>query len=133
MAALVIECKFTEPGGKCGQPARSHLGKPQCNGNYVEQDNPTSGVRSRCALAAKRIGYWEYISKVFALGAAIDYAPCPFAGEAYQWMRNAVLAAAIGEHRKLHTAAVAAFADHPSFPTARKAKLGLIDPRYSSG
>lgn len=48
-------------------------------------------------------------------------------------MRNAVLAAAIGEHRKLHTAAVAAFADHPSFPTARKAKLGLIDPRYSSG
>ncbi|MEY9999032.1 DUF2726 domain-containing protein [Sinorhizobium fredii] len=83
MAALVIECKFTEPGGKCSPPARSHLGKPQCNGSYVEQDNPTSGVRSRCALAG--------------------------------------------------TAAVAAFADHPSFPTARKAKLGLIDARYSSG
>ncbi|GEC35561.1 hypothetical protein EFR01_57320 [Sinorhizobium fredii] len=58
-----------------GTPARSHLGKPQCNGNYVEQDNPTSGVRSRCTLAGKGIGYWEYISKVFALDAAIDYAP----------------------------------------------------------
>lgn len=48
-------------------------------------------------------------------------------------MRNAVLAAAIGEHRNLQAAAVAAFADHPSFPTARKAKLGLLDPNFCNG
>lgn len=70
----------------------------------------------------------EYIPKVFALDPTADYAPCPFAGDVYQWMRNAVLAAAIGKHRKLQAAALAAFADHPSFPTARKAKLALIDP-----
>ncbi|ASY66356.1 Mobile element protein (plasmid) [Sinorhizobium sojae CCBAU 05684] len=132
-AALVIECKFTEPGGKCSQTTVSRSGQPQCNGSYVDQVNPKSGVGSRCALAGKRIRYWDYIPKVFALDPAEDYAPCPFAGDAYQWMRNAVLAAAIGEHRELQAAAVAAFADHPSFPTARKAKLGLIDPRYSSG
>lgn len=45
-------------------------------------------------------------------------------------MRNAVLAAAIAEHRSLQAAAIAAFADHPSFPTARKTKLGLIDPSF---
>ncbi|MBP1886523.1 PGN_0703 family putative restriction endonuclease [Sinorhizobium mexicanum] len=132
-AALVIECKFTEPGGKCSQTAGSRTRKPQCTGSYAEQVNPLSGVRSRCSLAGKGIRYWDYIPKVFALDPAGDYAPCPFASDAYQWMRNAVLAAAIGEHRKLQTAAVAAFADHPNFPTARKAKLGLINPRHSSG
>jgi hypothetical protein len=57
----------------------------------------------------------------------------PFAGDAYQWMRNAVLATAIGEHGNLQAAAVAAFADHPSFPTAPKAKLGLLDPSFCNG
>lgn len=124
----MIECRFTEPGGgKCSQPAASHLGKPQCNGSYVEQHNPTSGVRFRCALAGKGIRYWEHIYKVFALDAATDYAPCPFAGEACQWMRNAVLAAAIASTGKLQAAAIAAFADHPSLPTARKANRGPID------
>ncbi|MEY9584278.1 PGN_0703 family putative restriction endonuclease [Sinorhizobium fredii] len=132
MAALVIECKFTEPGGKCSQTAGSRTGKPQCNGSYTEQVNPSNGVCSRCALAGKGIRYWDYIPKVFTLDPAADHAPCPFAGDAYQWMRNAVLAAAIGENRKLQAAAVAAFADHPNFPTARKAKLGLIDPRHCS-
>ena len=64
----------------------------------------------------------------FALDPAVDHTPCPFKGEAYQWMRNAVLAAAIGQHRDLHAIALAAFANHPSFPTARKAKRGLVDP-----
>ncbi|TCN16439.1 hypothetical protein [Sinorhizobium americanum] len=44
-------------------------------------------------------------------------------------MRKAVLAAAIGKHRNLHAAAVATFADHPSFTTARKARLDLFDAR----
>ncbi|WP_370007146.1 PGN_0703 family putative restriction endonuclease [Sinorhizobium fredii] len=129
-AVLVIECKFTEPGGKCSQTAASSSGKPQCNGSYINQVNPSSGVRSRCTLAGKGIRYWEYIPKVFALDPVADYMPCPFAGDAYQWMRNAVLAAAIGEHRNLEAAAVAAFADHPSFPTARKAKRDMIDAGF---
>ncbi|MBP2238684.1 hypothetical protein J2Z31_005225 [Sinorhizobium kostiense] len=132
-AALVIECKFTEPGGKCSQTTGSRTRKPQCNGSYVEQANPFSGVRSRCTLAGKGIRYWDYIPKVLAIDPSADHAPCPFAGDGYQWVRNAVLAAALGEHRKLQAAAIAAFADHPSFSTARKAKLGLIDPRYCSG
>lgn len=127
-AALIIECKFTEPGGKCSQASGSRTRQPQCNGNYIEQANPGSGVRSRCTLAGKGIRYWDYIPKVFALDPAANYAPCPFAGDAYQWMRNVVLAAAIGEHWNLKAAAVGAFADHPSFPTARKARRGLLDP-----
>lgn len=81
----------------------------------------------------KGIRYWDYIPKILALNPAADYARCPFASDAYQWMRNAALAAAIGEHRNLQAAAIAAFADHPSFPTARKAKLGLLDPSFSNG
>lgn len=128
MAALVIECKFTEPGGRCSQTAASRSGGRQCNGHYADQVNPRNGVRSRCALASKGIRYWEYIPQVFALSAGVDHAPCPFAGDAYQWMRNAVMAAAIGKHSNLQAAALIAFADHPSFPTARKAKQGLMGP-----
>jgi hypothetical protein len=65
-------------------------------------------VRSRCALTGKSIRYWEYIPKVFELDPGVDHTPSPFKGEAYQWMRNAVLAAAIGKHRSLQAAALAA-------------------------
>lgn len=127
-AALVIECKFTEPGGQCSQAAVSRSGNRQCNGLYADQINPHNGVRAHCALTGKGIRYWEYIPKVFELDPAVDHTPCPFKGDAYQWMRNAVLAAAIGQHRNLQAVALAVFADHPSFPTARKAKRGLVDP-----
>ena len=79
-AALVIECKFTEPEGKCSQTSSSRTRQPQCNGSYTDQVNPTSGVRSRCTLAGKGIRYWDYIPKVLALDPTADYAPCPFAG-----------------------------------------------------
>ncbi|MBK5571368.1 hypothetical protein [Ensifer sp. SSB1] len=128
MAALVIECKFTEPGGQCSQTAVSRSSERQCNGSYADQINPRNGVRANCALTAKGIRYWEYIPEVFALDPGVDHTPCPFKGDAYQWMRNAVLAAAIGKHRNLQAAALAAFADHPSFPTAQKVKRGLVDP-----
>ncbi|MBY5905177.1 hypothetical protein HFO88_33480 [Rhizobium leguminosarum] len=127
-AALVIECKFTEPAGQCSQTAVSRSGERQCNGNYEDQINPGNGVRSRCALPGKSIRYWEYIPKIFELDPGVDHTPCPFKGDAYQWMRNAVLAAALGKHRNLQAAALAAFADHPIFPTARKVKRGLVDP-----
>lgn len=127
-AALVIECKFTEPGGQCSQTAALPSGERQCNGRYADQINPRNGVRARCALTGKGIRYWEYIPKVFKLDPGINHTPCPFKGDAYQWMRNAVLAAAIGKHRNLQAAALAAFADHPTFPTAQKGKRGLVDP-----
>lgn len=127
-AVLVIECKFTEPGGQCSQTAVSRSGERQCNGSYVNQINPGNGVRSQCALTGKGIRYWEYIPKVFTLDPGVNHTPCPFRGDAYQWMRNALPAAALGKHRSLQAAALAAFADHPSFPTARKAKRGLMDP-----
>ncbi|UTS88207.1 PGN_0703 family putative restriction endonuclease [Rhizobium anhuiense] len=41
-AALVIECKFTEPGGKCSQTAVLRSGERQCNGGYADQINPGS-------------------------------------------------------------------------------------------
>lgn len=132
-AALVIECKFTEPGGQCRQAAVSRSGERQCNGGYADQINPRNGVRSHCALTGKGIRYWEYIPTVFRLDPDVDHAPCPFKGDAYQWMRNAVLAAAIGKHRNLQAAALAAFADHPCFPTARKAKRGPMDPSLACG
>lgn len=102
-------------------------GERQCNGSYADQINPGNALRARCALTGKGIRYWEYIPKVFALDPAVDHTPCPFKADSYQWMRNAVLAAAFGKHHKLQAAALAAFADHPSFPTARKAKRGLLD------
>lgn len=130
-AALVIECKFTEPGGQCSQTAALSSGERQCNGGYADQINPRNGVRAQCALTGKGIRYWEYIPKVFELDPGVDHTPCPFKGDAYQWMRNAVLAAAIGKHRNLQGAALAAFADHPTFPTARKAKRGLVGPSFA--
>lgn len=129
-AALVIECKFTETGGRCSQTAVSRSGDRQCNGTYVDQINPRNGVRAHCALTGKGIRYWEYIPKVFTLDPGVEHKPCPFKGDAYQWMRNAVLAAAIGKHRNLQAAALAAFADHSNFPTARKVKRGLVDPSF---
>lgn len=76
--------------------------------------------------SGKGILYWDLIPEVFALDAEADYLPCPFAGDAYQWMRNAVLALALRKHWHIQTAAIAAFAEHPTFQTARKAARGLV-------
>ncbi|EJT01484.1 hypothetical protein [Rhizobium sp. CCGE 510] len=71
-AALVIECKFTEPGGQCSQTAVSRSGERPCSGSYKDQTNPGNGVRSRCALAGKSIRYWEYIPNIFELDPGAD-------------------------------------------------------------
>ena len=130
-AALVIECKFTEPGGQCSQTVALSSGERQCDGSYADQINPRNGVRAHCALTGKGIRYWDYIPQVFKLAPGADHSPCPFKGDTYQWMRNAVLAAAIGKHHSLEAVALAAFADHPGFPTAQKVKRGLVDPGHS--
>jgi hypothetical protein len=93
-AVLVVECKFTEPGGHCSQVVPigkgRHRGVRQCNGDYALQTNPVKGKTARCALTAKRILYWKTIPSVFGFdsfllpfGAPGDRPPCsrqrPFA------------------------------------------------------
>lgn len=100
---VMLECKFTEAsGGPCSQPNRrpsgAHQGLRQCDGNYREQTNPVNGRTARCALSAKGIRYWEHIPTYFDLACDQDHVPCPFAGPAYQYMRN-LLAAGEGARR----------------------------------
>lgn len=129
---LVIECKFTEPGGGCSQPKKitngRHAGQRQCNGNYEVQTNPITNNSNRCALTGKGIKYWETIPRVFGINAERDFRPCPFKADAYQWMRNIVLADRLSSERNLSSAVICAYADSPVFSTAKKVrsdKLGL--------
>ena len=99
-AIMVIECKFTEPGGSCSQTRRIQTGpgagQPQCTGRYELQVNARSGVRAHCALSGKGIRYWDFIPAIFDLDPAAAYAPCPFKEEGFQWMRNLPLAYELG-------------------------------------
>ncbi len=134
---LVIECKFTEVGGGCSQPSEiakgAHRGLRQCNGNYALQTNPVNGREARCALTGKEIRYWEIIPEVFGLDPEQDYRPCPFRGEAYQWMRNVVLAQRLASTRGLSSAVIAAYADGDWFPTALKVRSGFLGQPVASG
>lgn len=136
-AVLVIECKFTEGGGGCTQPnprrKGAHKGLRQCNGDYAIQINPVNGVEARCALTGKQIRYWEIIPKIFGLDAEEDYRPCPFRGDAYQWMRNVVLADRLASARGVSSAVIAAYADADGFSTAQKARSGLLGRATASG
>jgi len=101
---VLLECKFTEVGGgSCSQtkPLSSgkHKGLIQCDGNYRQQTNPVNGKTARCALFAKDIHYWKYIPRYFDLGKDKDYDPCPFAGSAYQYMRNVLAAAQLARQK----------------------------------
>lgn len=104
-SAMALECKFTERGGLCSQtqPLSSgkHKGLIQCDGYYRKQQNPVNDKWSRCALSAKKIRYWTYIPKYFDLANDTDHKPCPFAGTAYQYMRNALAAARWARGHKL--------------------------------
>jgi hypothetical protein len=104
----------------------AHRGLHQCNGNYVPQINPVNGLMARCALAAKKVRYWETIPKIFGVSADEDHRPCPFRGEAFQWMRNVVLAEALRSDRSLPTAVIAAYAEGGRFDTAKKVRAGVL-------
>jgi hypothetical protein len=84
-------------------PARQGL--RQCDGNYHEQTNPVNGRTARCALSAKGIRYWEHIPTYFNLAGDQDHKPCPFAGPAYQYMRNLLAAGEWARRRKKEQAA----------------------------
>ncbi len=93
-AVVVLECKFTEVGGPCSQPPE------QCNGRYEMQTKPQSGKRAPCALTGKGVEYWRWIPRYFTLDNAQSYDPCPFAGSAYQYMRNLLVAGRMARWNK---------------------------------
>jgi len=129
-ALIVIECKFTELGGGCSQTASitsgPNMGLRQCSGEYASQTNPVNNRASRCALSGKGVRYWMIIPQIYGLDAECDHRPCPFAGEAYQWMRNVVLADRLAAARGISGTVVAAYADANRLPTADKARSWVI-------
>jgi hypothetical protein len=116
---IFFECKFTEAdGGSCSQVKpltgdSPHRGEVQCSGNYVLQVNPVNGKRSRCALTAKEVKYWEFVPQVLSIANDIDHRPCPFKGGWYQWMRNLVACYRISTTQKKQGAFVILYADGP--------------------
>jgi hypothetical protein len=123
-AIMVIECKFTETGGSCSQTNRINTGpaagQRQCNGRYELQTHPVSGAVAHCALSAKGIRYWDVIPRIFDLDPVGAYAPCPFKGEAFQWMRNIVLAEELGRDQAKAARCIIAYAEGGGFPTEEK-------------
>lgn len=129
-ASALVECKFTErDGGSCSQTAKRTLpdGRKvaQCNGSYGPQKNPHARripiKEASCALTAKGVRYWEYIPDVMGVRADIVHPVCPFAGGAYQWMRNMVAAHALTQSLGRPHAFVIAYADGP-FAMPQKVK-----------
>jgi hypothetical protein len=122
---MVIECKFTETGGACSQTGRiaagTGMGSRQCNGRYEMQTHPGTGVAASCTLSGKGIRYWDVIPQLFKLDPAASYDPCPFKGEAFQWMRNMALASELGRDQGKAAACIIAFAEGGGFPTEAKA------------
>jgi hypothetical protein len=119
---ILFECKFTEQdGGACSQTVKRN-NVIRCNGNYVDQINHENDITGRCALSGKGIQYWDIIPKVFHLDAEADYQPCPFAGPAYQWMRNLVVAYKVARQKNKQPAVVIVYADHPNLSMAQKVR-----------
>lgn len=132
-ALMVIECKFTEPGGSCSQtkPLRSGkaTGLRQCDGNYRRQVHPVSGLAAFCPLSGKGIRYWDVIPHVFACDPTADHLPCPFKGETFQWMRNMVLTSELSRTLSVPARCLVVYAANGDFPTERKAReLSWLPP-----
>ncbi len=125
-AMLLFECKFTEAGGGCSQTRKDTLGRIACNGSYTAQENPQNGAINRCALSGKGIDYWKWAQAIYGIDAQRDHLPCPFAFDAYQWMRNSALAAAIREQEGKETRVLAVYADAPHLKTAHKVRTGRL-------
>ncbi len=121
-SVLLFECTFTELDGDACSQTVSRNGSIPCNGNYVQQTNRENGMPSRCALSGNGIQYWDIIPKVFHLDADTDYHPCPFAGPAYQWMRNLVVAYKLARQKNKQPAVVIVYADSADLPMAKKVK-----------
>jgi hypothetical protein len=130
LGLLLFEGKFTEHAGSCSQPnviaKGDHHGMRQCTGNYELQTNPVNKVDSRCALTGKGVLYWKAIQTIYGLDPEQDHLPCPFRGEAYQWMRSVVLAGTLASARGQLGTVVAAYAGGDQFPTAMQVQSGHL-------
>lgn len=128
-AILLFECKFTEGGGGCSQ-VRSSRGRPAaCDGSYRVQTNPNSGKETRCALAGKGIRYWDHVGEVYGLDVTSDLGACPFAFDAFQWMRNVVLAKSLRLTTGKQVRACVAYAEAPHLATSAKLGRGGLGVR----
>lgn len=125
-AMLLFECKFTEAGGGCSQVKADDLGRIACNGSYTPQTNPQNGLINRCSLSGKGIDYWTWAHKLYGIDPHGDHTPCPFSFDAFQWMRNSTLAAAIQEQEGRETRVLAVYADAPHLKTAYKIRNGRL-------
>jgi hypothetical protein len=125
-AMLLFECKFTEAGGGCSQTRKDSIGRIACNGSYTAQENPQNGLINRCSLSGKGIDYWNWAHEIFGVEIENDHAPCPFAFDAFQWMRNSALASAIREQDGKQTRVLAVYADAPHLKTAHKVQTGRL-------
>ncbi|MEO6202500.1 MAG: hypothetical protein ABIU05_13630 [Nitrospirales bacterium] len=121
-SVILFECTFTEQdGGACSQTVRRN-GSIPCKGNYMQQSLRGIDMTSRCRLSDKGIQYWDIIPKVFHLDAETDYQPCPFAGPAFQWMRNLVVAYKLARQKNKQPAVVIVYADSADLSMAKKVK-----------
>jgi len=120
---ICFECKFTESGGACSQtkPLKEgpQQGVVQCDGKYHLQTNPVNRISSNCALTGKGILYWDAIPQVFSLSPQMEYAPCPFAGSYFQWMRNLTLCFGRAKNTVRRPAVIVVYADHPDLDMSR--------------
>jgi hypothetical protein len=125
-AMILFECKFTEAGGGCSQIKPDRKGATACSGAYRLQANGQNGKEARCALTGKGVKYWDYVGDLFGLDPSSDLDPCPFAFDAYQWMRNVVLAESLRRTTGKSVRVVAAYVDEDFLQTGMKAKSGLL-------
>jgi hypothetical protein len=116
---MFFECKFTELGGSCSQvePLKKgpQKGIIQCNGKYQLQTNPVNGISSQCALTGKGILYWDVIPQIFPHSPRTEYAPCPFSGPYFQWMRILTLCFERARTTFKRPVVIAAYAGHQKF------------------
>lgn len=119
---VFIECKFCETsGGPCSQTKRlKNRSFAQCSGNYELQKNPVNNVEAKCSLTGKGIKYWDFASEIFSLSPNEDYYPCPFKGEAYQFMRNIAFSRAISRLNNLPSYNFLFYFDSTICPFKRK-------------
>jgi hypothetical protein len=79
------------------------------------------------------VRYWESIPRIFGVDASAEHRPCPFKGDAYQRMRNVVVADKLAEVWGVESVVIAAYADGINLPTAMKARAGVLGHPAPSG
>ena len=106
---VAVESKLTEPFGSCGQARQGN-----CSGRYEVGSDIKTATAAPCRLQVadgRRTPrtYWAVMTRLSAPGSYVPGIPCPFAGPAYQVMRNVAFAAEYASRRSKDWAVVFAF------------------------